>query len=256
MTIENKGPSPKGGRYLVCSAAKRGLECVSGGWRYDHFEKSFLRFVEQVDLQNLLGELDPEKMDLEETLRALEGRQVVLHKDVETAWQMRQQGESKYLAERIYELEGQLGAVEENIMGTKAAIKNHETARRAFNQSKDEIKLLIQRLQDRTAKREELYKQRSQVADQIKAIAEEVEVATRGAGPLMLGEVEYMNPKHAKSARRGMFTEQRFFLVTFKDHSTLGVIPPDDPFNVEHYQVFETSEPFSVTQGDLQLKGK
>ncbi len=191
MTIENKGPSPKGGIYLVCSAAKRGLGCVSAGWRYDHFEKSFLRFVEHIDLQNLLGELDPEKTGLDDTLRALEGQQLVINADMKTAWEMRQQRESRYLAEKIYELEHQLAAVEDKMKQIKNEITNRETTRLAFTQGKDEIKVLIERLQDRTAKREELYTQRSQVADRIKAIAAEVEVAAQGAGPLMEGRIEY-----------------------------------------------------------------
>jgi hypothetical protein len=60
---------------------------------------------------------------------------------------------------------------------------------------------------------------------------------------------------HAQTAQFGKKLQensQRFFLVTFQDHSTLGAIPPDNPFSVEHYEVFETSEPSSATQGDLK----
>jgi DNA invertase Pin-like site-specific DNA recombinase len=50
MKFENKGPPPKGGTFLVCEASKRGMGCVTTGWRYEQFESSFLAFVEQIDL--------------------------------------------------------------------------------------------------------------------------------------------------------------------------------------------------------------
>ena len=247
-----QGSSPKGGKYLICSAAQVGLGCVRTGWRYDHFETSFLRFVEQVNLPKLIDDDDSEKTRLDETLRAIEGQKLVIEQQMENTYRLLQAADISFVAQKLKTLNQQLQMLEEQRKETSGALESRESVHDAFYQADGEIRPLIKQLQDKTAKREEVYKLRSQVADRMKAIAEEVEVATEGGGPLMEGRIDYINPKRVSAERRGMFTTQRFFLVTFKDHSTLGVIPPDDPFNVEHYQVFETSEPSPVTQGDLK----
>jgi DNA invertase Pin-like site-specific DNA recombinase len=251
MRIINKGSSPKGGKYLICSAAKVGLSCVSTGWRYDHFETSFLRFVDQINLPKLIDEGESEKTRLDGRLQALEGQKFAIEQQMENTFQALKAANIPFIAEKLKTLQQQLETLEEQRKEASGAQESRASIRDAFYQADGEIRPLIKRLQDKTAKREDVYKLRSQVADRMKAIAEEVEVASEGAGPLMEGRIDYINPKRASAERRGMFTAQRFFLVTFKDHSTLGVIPPDDPFNVEHYQVFETSDPSSVTQGDL-----
>ncbi|MBZ4690269.1 MAG: putative site-specific recombinase [Cereibacter sp.] len=51
----NKGYGPKGGQYLVCLNSKNGSGCVSKGWRYHDFERTFLSFVKDVDLRSLVG---------------------------------------------------------------------------------------------------------------------------------------------------------------------------------------------------------
>jgi hypothetical protein len=243
----NKGSSSKGGKYLVCSAAQVGLGCVRTGWRYDHFETSFLRFVEQVNLPTLIDDDDSEGARLDETLRAIEGQKLATEQQMEKTYGLLQAADIPFVAEKLKTLQQQLQMLEEQRNEISVTVESRQSVRDAFYQADGEIRPLIKRLQDKTAKREDVYKLRAQVADRMKAIAEEVEVAAEGGNPLMEGRIDYLNPKRASAERRGMFTTERFFLVTFKDHSTLGVIPPDDPFNVEHYQVFETSEPSSVT---------
>jgi hypothetical protein len=161
MTIENKGPSPKGGRYLVCSAGKKGLDCIGAGWRYDHFELSFLNFVEKLNLPNVLGESDPEMKQLQETLQALEAQQFILKQDMELAWEARQQSGSRYLAEKLSELEQRYEALQERVCQTKAAIESRESARLSFSHGRAQIKPLIARVRDQTRKREDLYEDRS-----------------------------------------------------------------------------------------------
>jgi DNA invertase Pin-like site-specific DNA recombinase len=252
MRILNKGSPPKGGKYLVCSAAQAGLGCVRTRWRYDHFETSFLRFVEQVNLPTLIDDDDSERARLDETLRAIEGQKLATEQQMEKTYGLLQAADIPFVAEKLKTLQQRLQMLEEQRNGISGTLESRQSVRDAFYQADGEIKPLIKRLQDQTAKREDVYKLRAQVADRMKAIAEEVEVAAEGGDPLMEGRIEYINPKRVSAERRGMFTTERFFLVTFKDYSTLGVIPPDDPFSVEQYQVFETSEPSSVTQGDLK----
>jgi hypothetical protein len=247
MRIKDRGSSRKGGKYLVCSAAEVSLGCVRIGWRYDHFETSFLRFVEQLNLPKLFDDDDTEKIRLEKTLEAIRGHKTVVEQQMELTYRLLQEADIPFIARKFTELEQQLHQLEAQQKQTTAALESREFTRDAFYQANEEVRPLIKRLQDKTAKREDLYRLRSQVADQIKAIAADVEVATEGAGPLLEGRIGYTNPKRADSSRHGMFAEQRFFVVTFKDLSTLGVIPPDDPLDVDHYQFFTTGDPWSVT---------
>jgi hypothetical protein len=74
MNFENKGKPPKGGTFLVCSNGKRGLGCEITRWRYDEFEASFLAFVQELDLAQVIGTEDSSKRaDLENSIAALNG---------------------------------------------------------------------------------------------------------------------------------------------------------------------------------------
>ncbi|MCD2183657.1 recombinase family protein [Rhizobium sp. GN54] len=68
MRVVDKGSGPKGGVYLRCENARRGVQCSSGSWPLAHFETSFLLFVEELDLATLLSE-----NSLAEKRRSLEG---------------------------------------------------------------------------------------------------------------------------------------------------------------------------------------
>ncbi|WP_457574839.1 recombinase family protein [Desulfolithobacter sp.] len=51
----NKGRPPKGGEYLVCDSARRGLGCKYVSMQYRKFEESFLNFVLEVDINTILA---------------------------------------------------------------------------------------------------------------------------------------------------------------------------------------------------------
>lgn len=55
MRFIDKGPEPKGGRYLVCANSQNGLGCVNRTWSYPKFEVAFLTFVRELDLRSLVG---------------------------------------------------------------------------------------------------------------------------------------------------------------------------------------------------------
>lgn len=50
MRFVNKGKPPKGGTYLQCSVAGRGMPCSGKSWRYSAFELSVLTFLKEFDL--------------------------------------------------------------------------------------------------------------------------------------------------------------------------------------------------------------
>lgn len=55
MRYLDKGPEPKGGRYLVCANSQNGMGCVNRTWSYPKFETVFLTFVRELDLRSLVG---------------------------------------------------------------------------------------------------------------------------------------------------------------------------------------------------------
>jgi DNA invertase Pin-like site-specific DNA recombinase len=249
MVIVHKGKPPKGGIHLMCAAAHGGKDCIATRWPYNHFELSFLNFIEQLNLPHVLGEADPEKRALMEKLFALEARRAAIKDDINIAWTARRQRDSLFLGEKIFSLEQELESVDIQLRPAKDAIENHEAVRRAIGEGSAQTKRLVARLRDQTRKRDDLYEDRSQVADRIKTIVEEIEIATEGGEPAVKEAITYINPDREHLERRGMFSDKRFFLVTFKDagHSTRVVIPPDDPDNVDQYGVMDTGDPDSVT---------
>lgn len=54
MVIVDKGEPPKGGKYLVCSGARRGTGCVYRAVHYRHCEHGFLMYCRRVDVSELL----------------------------------------------------------------------------------------------------------------------------------------------------------------------------------------------------------
>jgi integrase len=75
MRFENKGTGSRGGTFLACDSARRGLGCEKTRWRYSDFEASFLAFVKELDLESLVrSESDSERRaDLQNEIAALRG---------------------------------------------------------------------------------------------------------------------------------------------------------------------------------------
>jgi hypothetical protein len=90
MRFENKGPGPKGGTYVVCDSARRGLKCEKTAWRYDHFEASFLAFVREVDLERVMqgGDEARQRSILEERMTALRGEQAAIGQQMDKTYEL------------------------------------------------------------------------------------------------------------------------------------------------------------------------
>lgn len=58
MSMANKGPGRKGGRYLVCSKGRRGKDCKYRSWNYDDVEMYVLYALRQLDLSAVLAGVD------------------------------------------------------------------------------------------------------------------------------------------------------------------------------------------------------
>lgn len=55
MRYLDKGPEPKGGRYLICVNSQNGMGCINRTWSYPKFETVFLSYVRDLDLRSLVG---------------------------------------------------------------------------------------------------------------------------------------------------------------------------------------------------------
>ena len=77
VVVINKGSPPKGGLYFRCDNARRGLECVGSNWPLNDFEKSFLMFVKELDLQAILS-ATPRGGEI----RSLEGQRAVKEAEI------------------------------------------------------------------------------------------------------------------------------------------------------------------------------
>ncbi len=87
MKFENKGKPPKGATFLVCDGARRGLGCKIARWRYDDFESTFLAFVSEIDLSELIGSGDEtESKALENAISALSGELIDLQSQREKTY--------------------------------------------------------------------------------------------------------------------------------------------------------------------------
>lgn len=73
MRFVDKGPPPKGGRFLRCTKADRHFECSASSWNYEKFETAFLYYVQEIDLVETLkrAEEQSEQYMLEKSLVSL-----------------------------------------------------------------------------------------------------------------------------------------------------------------------------------------
>ncbi|HGM7319369.1 recombinase family protein [Stenotrophomonas sp.] len=61
MSLANKGQGTKGGRYLVCSKARRGMNCKYRAWNYDDVEMYVLYALRQLDLAAVIAGVDTDE---------------------------------------------------------------------------------------------------------------------------------------------------------------------------------------------------
>lgn len=185
MRFENKGAAPKGGSYLVCEAGKRGMACQITRWRYDHFETSFLAFVQELDLETLAQSNDDanKRVLLDDSIRSLQGELFSVKEERERIYQLLLQAETAtaFVLGKMQECEGRLSTIEQEIATKEQELSTLASKTSKFYEGKEEIKLLIDRLQNLNDK--ETYKLRSQIASRLSSIVSSVVVAPLGHAP-------------------------------------------------------------------------
>lgn len=246
MRFENKGSGPKGGAFLACDSAKRGLGCDPKRWRYDEFEASFLSFVSELDLESIARSHDQtnRRPSLDHAIAALEGIIVSIETERERAYELfaKMGSDSDFVANKLIDCEQRLSDVRRSLEDKQTERASLATAISGFYEGKEEIKVLLGRLQDPNGD-DELYRLRSQIAARLKGLVESVVVATAGSAPYVPRMIEFLaskpNPpldeiEQLRSTLELEGTHERHFSVIFKNGNVRGVTPSaNDPLVYE-----------------------
>lgn len=221
MKFENKGAGPKGGTFLVCDKVRRGLECANVRWRYEDFELSFLFFVQELDLESLLLK-HGKQSEIAVAIQVLQGRLTIFREQRDKTFELHLESPSttSFVARKLAEFDQQISEIEAGIDRANSAQTAAKFEARQFASSKDEIKTLIERLQNTTD--EEAYQLRARVASALRALVKIVRIA--GAGEQHLIGFEHINKAFP---HRGIDqTDWRYFEVWLKD-SSLRIVKPE-----------------------------
>jgi hypothetical protein len=210
----------EGGTFLVCDKVKRGMGCPNVRWRYDEFEASFLYFVQELDLQSLLLKNDKQSQ-IAVTIQVLQGRLAILREQQSKTYELHLENPSSgsFVARKLAEFDQQIGEIEAEIARATSAQAAVKAEAGQFDKGKDEIKALIDRLQNTTD--EEAYQLRARVASALRSLVKTVRIA--GAGERHLVGFEHINKALAHVGIDQ--TDWRYFEVRLKD-STFRIVKP------------------------------
>lgn len=255
MHFINKGAPPKGGTYLACDNARRGLGCDNMAWRYDDFESSFLTFVEEIDLESLLrpqGD-SSERQNIEKEIQSLEGKLVRLEKDRDKTFRLLldQEMPSDFLKGELARVQREidtLSADNDRLVGERRRL-DVEVAN--FVESRDEIQNLVSDMRSRAG--DDRYRLRAKLAGRLKSLISGVEVATLGDREPIPGNLIEMTRREHHFINGGQgrklpdtgipVRSARQFNVFFKDGTNRLVHPrPADPVAGES-QVYRSLYP-------------
>jgi DNA invertase Pin-like site-specific DNA recombinase len=259
MRFENKGVGPKGGKYLVCDRARRGIGCENKSWRYDKFEASFLSFVRELDLETIARDGDDaeKRASLDDEIRSLEGELVTLKDKRERTFELISQAEvaTDFVAEKLNQLQQQIANAEVSL---KAKMRERDDFRMESSrvyESKDQLKSLLSKIQNRES--EKNYKLRAQVALRLRSIVTTLLIAVAGNEPSLRKTLDLLRSQQDVADHREelqpllkRFEEQLldererrpYFVVGFHDGSIRGVYPSaDDPLHFEE-QVYRDED--------------
>ncbi|WP_256469154.1 recombinase family protein [Bradyrhizobium sp. 156] len=174
MHYQNKGTPPKGQSYLVCSNALRNIGCeMTGRWRYDQFESTFLSFVEQLDLASLVrsSEHSSRRSELAFQIEAVEGRINLLQEKVRRAIDTSVElagFRSEILAEIIKKGEQELTEAKNARQQLRHEIAILDQTALTYYRHPDQVAGLIERV--RAARGGDVYKLRAQIASRLQSL--------------------------------------------------------------------------------------
>ena len=245
IAFENKGPGTRGGTYLICGNAQRGLGCDATRWRYKDFEATFLAFVQELDLESIINASeDAEKRKrLEEELSALRGELTSTAELMEKTYAVLAAGGSpEFIAGKLNELTAKQSDLTKRLASKEAEQREFIARDSRFYASREEIKELVEKLQMPAS--DELYKLRAQIASRLRVLVETLLTAPLGNSPTMQKHIEQLRGMtggeaddviaHMQRLAAHPDQSRRYFAVGFRDAAVRIVFPAyDDPLRFE-----------------------
>lgn len=232
MHFVNKGKGPKGGTYLKCSKAIKGLECVKTSWRYSDFEKSFLYFVSEVDLETIF-----EASSINQERKILESKSIELNERIHDAKSRRDRifetiKEStvsvKFLGAKLDEIQTEIEALEDELSRLTV-----ETTLKSDTISPEMLREQIMHIQEGKYAN---YLDRTSVANKLKTLIKSLYVAPQGRARLIASVEALLEANQVELEYRKKILDQmntaiaennsisKTFYVEFADESSRAVV--------------------------------
>ncbi|MCA1401336.1 recombinase family protein [Bradyrhizobium sp. BRP56] len=253
MTYDNKGSGPKGNRYLVCTNSKRRLGCQGKRWRYSDFEASFLAFVSEIELAALIdsdgGQGEQKQAALK--LSSLEGELSSVTALMDKTYQLLESGAPPdFVSSKLRELQLRKDELAAGLTQARATLEKLRSGRERLSQNRDEIKGLLQRLQN--ANQRDVFELRAKIAAHLRSMISTLSVAPQGGQPRLAQIANKTREAFGNEAmhvadyiaRRALAPEQslRYFSVGFRDGRVRIVLPDaKDAFKYEQQIIASAS---------------
>jgi DNA invertase Pin-like site-specific DNA recombinase len=245
MHYIDKGTGPKGGKYLVCGDANRGLTCERIGWRYDHFETSFLTFVTELDLPAVLQDQteDDELKNLEAKIQAKKGRRDEIKSQIDILLELlsRRQAFGSEIEEKIGNLATEKASIESILMKNEGKLEELRY-KTSVTPTGSELKELIDAVGDK--QNPELFRLRIALQEKIKSITRGITLMPTGERPMAIRRLDRIQAtdhyedfrdviKHFWELQNMELIDKRFFTVLLPNDTCRIVWPSaDNPSNI------------------------
>ena len=258
IAFENKGSGSRGGSYLVCGDAQRGLGCEATRWRYQDFETSFLAFVEELDLESIINSNEDA-----ETRKRLEGERAGISGELSSVRQLMEKtyellgtgASTEFVAGKLKELTDRQADLAERLTAKEAEQLEFNARDSRFYSSREDIRNLVGELQKPAS--DETYKVRAQIAARLKVLVETLLIAPQGERPAMMNRVEQFLElnggntdevvTHVQQLASHPDQSRRYFLVGFRDAAVRAVFPAyNDPLKFDQQVLASLNAGFDV----------
>jgi hypothetical protein len=150
---------------------------MTGRWRYDQFETTFLRFVEKLDLASLVrsAEHSGKREELALQREAFEGRIKLLEDELRRAFDIGMKMadfDSEFLAQRIKKSEQELAEAKGQVRQLAHEIAVLDETALTYYKRPDQVSQLIERV--RSSKGGDVYKLRAQISSRLQNLIKEL----------------------------------------------------------------------------------
>jgi DNA invertase Pin-like site-specific DNA recombinase len=262
IAFENKGSGSRGGSYLVCSNAQRGLGCEATRWRYQDFETSFLAFVEELDLESIINSNEDA-----ETRKRLEGERAGISGELSSVKQLMEKtyellgtgASTEFVAGKLKELTDREVNLAERLKAKEAEQLKFNARDSRFYSSREDIRNLVGELQKPAS--HETYRVRAQIAARLKVLVETLLIAPQGERPAMMNRIEqFLELNNGNTDDVVTYVQQlashpdqsrRYFVVGFRDAAVRAVFPAyNDPLKFEQQVLAIPNAGFDVLRPD------